>query len=147
MPDDLIMEKNKKPNIILMVSPNYSIKILQEEIKNIKVGSNDFTKSVDWRISVPLGILYIAGNLRKHGYNVKIYDLHRAFYECRERGYFKKKNLSDFFKDFYDKILVDNNVDVLGISCLFNVASTTVEEMGHRCKKISPFTKIVLGGH
>ncbi|MCK4364479.1 MAG: B12-binding domain-containing radical SAM protein [Thermoplasmatales archaeon] len=138
---------SKKPNILLMVSPNYSIKLLEEEIQNIKSGSNDFTKSVDWRISAPIGILYIAGNLRKHGYNVEIYDLHRAFYECRERGYFKEKNLSDFFKEHYEKILVNNNFDVLGISCLFNVASTTVEEMGYRCKKISPNTKIVLGGH
>lgn len=130
-----------------MVSPNYSIKLLEEEINNIKTGSNDFTKSVDWRISAPIGILYIAGNLRKRGYNVEIYDLHRAFYECREQGYFKEKNLSDFFKEKYEKILIKNVFDVLGISCLFNVASTTVEEMGYRCRKVSPNTKIVLGGH
>ena len=137
----------QKPKILLMVSPNYSIKLLEEEIQNIKTGTNDFTKSVDWRISAPIGILYIAANLREHGYNVQIYDLHRAFYECREKGYFKQKNLSDFFKDHYEKILVENNVDILGIGCLFNVASTTVEKMGSRCKDVSPNTKIVLGGH
>ena len=130
-----------------MVSPNYSIKLLEEEIQNIKSGSNDFTKSVDWRISAPLGILYIAGTLRKNGYTVQIYDLHRAFYECREKGYFKEKDLSDFFKDHYEKILIEEDFDILGISCLFNVASTTVEEMGQRCMSVSPNTKIVLGGH
>ncbi len=141
------MTDAQKPKILLMVSPNYSIKLLEEEIQNIKTGTNDFTKSVDWRISAPIGILYIAANLREHGYNVQIYDLHRAFYECREKGYFKQKNLSDFFKDYYEKILVENNVDILGIGCLFNVASTTVEKMGSRCKDVSPNTKIVLGGH
>jgi radical SAM superfamily enzyme YgiQ (UPF0313 family) len=136
-----------KPKILLVLSPNYSIKILQKEIDDIKSGNRDFTKSVDWRISAPLGILYIAGTMRKFGYNVQIYDLHRAFYLCRENGYFKEKNLSNFFEDFFEDFLKNNKIDVLGISCLFNVASTTVEEMGVRCKKISPKTIIVLGGH
>lgn len=136
-----------KPKILLVVSPNYSIKILQEEIDNIKKGESDFTKSVDWRISAPLGILYIAAALRKAGYDVKIYDLHRAFYLCRENGYFKKKGLPDFLKDYFENILKEERIDILGISCLFNVASTSVEEMVRICKRISPETKIVLGGH
>ncbi|GAG14567.1 unnamed protein product, partial [marine sediment metagenome] len=36
----------QKPKILLMVSPNYSIKLLEEEIQNIKTETNDFTKSV-----------------------------------------------------------------------------------------------------
>lgn len=133
--------------ILLVVSPNFSVKMLQEEIANLKKGSGDFTKSVDWRVSAPLGILYIAGTLRKYGYDVQIYDLHRAFYLCREEGYFKKNNLSDFFRDYFESILESNKVDVLGISCLFNVSSSTVEEMGIRCKRVSSSTTIVMGGH
>lgn len=136
-----------KPKILLVVSPNFSIKILQEEVSNLKKGKSDFTRSVDWRISAPLGILYIAGEARKAGYDVQIYDLHRAFYLAREGGYFKEKNLSNFFEDYFGNILKNNPIDVLGISCLFNVASTTVEEMANISKRISPNTKIVLGGH
>lgn len=136
-----------KPNIFLVVSPNFSMKMLQEEIDNIKKNESDFTKSVDWRIAPPLGILYIAGSLREHGYDVKIYDLHRAFYLCRENGYFKENDLSDFFKDYFESILRNNAIDVLGISCLFNVASSAVEEMENICKKASPETIMVLGGH
>ena len=130
-----------------MVSPNYSIKLLDEEIQNIKNGSNDFTKSVDWRISTPLGILYIASSLKKHGFDVEIFDLHRAFYEWREKGFFKTKTLDDFFIKCFEKVIIEKDIDVLGISCLFNVASTTVEEMSRRCKKTMPKTKIILGGH
>lgn len=136
-----------KPNIFLVVSPNFSMKMLQEEIDNIKNNESDFTKSVDWRVAPPLGILYIAGSLREHGYDVKIYDLHKAFYLCRENGYFKEKDLSDFFKDYFESILRNNAIDVLGISCLFNVASTSVEEMVNICKKVSPETIMILGGH
>jgi len=133
--------------VLLIVSPNFSIKMLEEEINNIKKGSCDFTKSVDWRPSPPLGILYIAGSLRKAGCDVQIYDLHRAFYICKETGYFKEKDLSNFFEDYFESVLKADKIDILGISCLFNVSSSTVKEMGIRCKNISPSIKIVIGGH
>jgi len=141
------MQASNNQKILLVVSPNFSIKMLQEEIDNIKRGGGDFAKAVDWRISAPLGVLYIAGALRKFSYDVQIYDLHGAFYLCREEGYFKEKGLSNFFEEYFDDILKTNTYDVLGISCLFNVASSTVEEMGIRCKRVSPSTKIVMGGH
>lgn len=133
--------------IMLIVSPNFSIKMLHEEINVIKSGKSDFTRSVDWRIAVPLGLLYLAGRLRNSGYkNIQIYDLQREFYLCRENGYFKENELSDFFEHFYDNVLKAGKIDILGISCLFNVASTTMVEMGKRCKRVSPHTKILLGG-
>ena len=133
--------------VLLVVSPNFSIKMLEEEIDNLAQGSSDFTRSVDWRPAAPLGILYIAGALRRAGHDVEIYDLHRAFYMCRGEGYLSQNGLSDFFRDYFDSILESNEIDVLGISCLFNVSSSTVEEMGLRCRLVSPSTKIVLGGH
>jgi len=132
---------------LLVNPPNYSIKMLQEEISNVRNGTGDFTKSVDWGIYAPLGILYLAGQLREKGFDVEIYDLHRAFFLCRQNGYFKNQTLSNFFEDCFDKILKSRKIDLLGISCLFNVASSTVEEMGARSRNVSPFTKIVLGGH
>jgi len=133
--------------VLLTVSPNFSIKMLEEEIVNVRRGYCDFTKSVDWRPAPPLGILYIAGSLRQAGHDVQIYDLHKAFYTCRENGYFEEKELADFFEEYFNSVINKNKFDVLGISCLFNVASSTVEEMAIRCKRVSPSTKIVLGGH
>lgn len=130
-----------------MVTPNYSIDMLNEDISNIKKGECDFTKSVDWRPAAPLGILYIAGSLRKAGFDVQIFDLHRAYYLRREKNYFKKNNLSNFFEDHLKSILKTKQFDVLGISCLFNVSSTTAMEIGNICKRVSPSTRVVMGGH
>lgn len=133
--------------ILLMASPNFSIKMIEEEIVNQKTGYYDFTKSVDWRPGSPLGILYIAASLREAGHDIQIYDLHRALYQCREKEYFKTNNLQDFFEEYFDKILKKDNFDVLGISSLFNVSSSTVQHMAARCRKVCPSAKIIMGGH
>ena len=133
--------------VLLAVSPNFSIRMLEEEIANIKQGTRDFTKSVDWRPAPPIGILYIASALREAGNDVEIHDLHKAFHECREGGYFIEHDLSDFLADHFESVIKAGKYDVLGIGCLFNVSSTTVEEMGAICRKVCPSTKIVVGGH
>ena len=133
--------------ILLMVSPNFSIKMIEEEILNQKTGTRDFTRSVDWRPGSPVGVLYIASSLRAAGHDVRLYDLHRALYKCRENGYFKANNLGDFFEEYFDKILQEDDFDILGISSLFNVSSSSVQHMAARCREVSPCAKIVMGGH
>lgn len=137
----------KNLKVLLAVSPNYSLYMLKEEISNIRSGISDFTKSVDWRICLPLGILYLAGTLRKAGYEVHIYDLHKAFYECREKGYFKKHDLDDFFQEYWAETLRTIKPDVLGIGALFNVSSTAVAEMALWTRKVDCAITIILGGH
>ena len=61
---DIKMNSTDK-KILLCVSPNYSMFMLDEEISNLRKGESDFTKDVDWRPAIPLGILYLAGTLRK----------------------------------------------------------------------------------
>ena len=133
--------------ILLCVSPNYSMFMLDEEISNLKKGESDFTKDVDWRPAIPLGILYLAGTLRKKGISVEILDLHRSFYECRVSGYFMKRNLDDFFRDYFTNYLIDNDFDIVGISSLFNVSFTAVARMTKHIRDLSKNTKIILGGH
>jgi len=133
--------------IILIVTPNFSIKMLTEEVNNLKKGICDFTKSIDWRPAPPIGLLYIASSIRNAGYDVQIYDLHRSFYICRENGFFQNNGISDFFNEFFDRKLKESHFNVIGISCLFNVSSSTMEELSIRAKRILPFAKIVIGGH
>ncbi len=123
--------------------------MLNEEIANIKKGFCDFTKSVDWSPAVPIGALYIASLLKKNKFNVEIFDIHRAFSLCRENGYFlsSERNLSTFFKDYFSDFFKNKSIDIVGISCLFNVVSTTVETIASLIKNISPQTKIIAGGH
>jgi len=133
--------------VLLAVSPNYSIFMLNEEIANIRRGYSDFTKDVDWRICLPLGILYLAGTLREAGHEVHIYDLHKAFYECRNSGYFQTHDLQDFFREQWGGTLKAIKPDVLGVGALFNVSSTAVAEMSRWARQIDPAITVVLGGH
>ena len=133
--------------VLLCVSPSFSMFMLDEEISNLKKGESDFTKDVDWRPAIPLGILYLAGTLRKKAISVKILDLHRSFYECRINSYFRKRNLDDFFRDYFTNYLIDNDPDIVGISSLFNVSFTAVARMTKHIRDLSKNTKIILGGH
>jgi len=133
--------------VLLVVSPSFSLRMLQEEIDSLRTGHCDFTRSVDWRPAPPLGILYIAAALRRAGHDVRIHDLHRAFYVCREKGYFADKGLSDFFEEHFQAVLKTGGFDVVGISCLFNVSWSSVEEMARRSKRAAPGIATVVGGH
>ncbi len=146
-PQSLGRASRKDLKVLLTVSLNYSIFMLNEEIGNIRRGACDFTKSVDWRFCLPLGILYIAGTLRKVGYEVHIYDLHRAFFKCRESGYFLFHDLENFFQDHFVNILRSIRPDVLGIGSLFNVSSSSVSEMARWARQVNPTMSIIMGGH
>jgi len=37
-------------------------------------------------------------------------------YICRRNGYFREKELSNFFNDFFEKVLLENKIDVIGIT-------------------------------
>ena len=124
--------------------------MLKEEIINIKNGYCDFTKSVDWSPAIPIGSLYLASILKNNNHDVHILDLHRAFFKCREEGYFNRfeKDLTSFFNEHLTEYFKSNNcVDIAGLSCLFNVVSTTVEFIAALIKKLSPKTTIIAGGH
>lgn len=146
-PPSLGRASRKNLKVLLTVSPNFSVFMLTEEIGNIRRRSCDFTRSVDWRFSVPLGILYIAGTLRKAGYEVHIYDLHKAFFKCRESGYFLRHDLEDFFRDYFANILKSIQPDVLGIGSLFNVSSSSVSAMARWGRLVNPTMTIIMGGH
>ncbi len=133
--------------VLLVVSPSFSLHMLREEIANLRSGCSDFTRSVDWRPAAPLGILYIAAGLRRAGHDVRIHDVHRAFYVCREGGYFADKDMSDFFEEHFEAVLRSGGFDVVGVSCLFNVAWSSVEEMVRRSKRVCPAVLTVVGGH
>ncbi|MCG2679562.1 MAG: B12-binding domain-containing radical SAM protein [Kiritimatiellae bacterium] len=121
--------------------------MLEEDAALARGGQGDFTKSVDWGISVPIGILYIAANLRAHGHEVRILDLHRAFKQCRDNGYFATHTLPSFFEEFFDETVRDMLPDILGLSCLFNVSSSTALHLAQRCQQFFPSVAVVMGGH
>lgn len=133
--------------ILLITPPNFSIKMLEEEVSTVKTGQSDFTKSVDWGIALPLGILYLAAAAREAGYgDIEIYDLHRQFNVCRQNGFFNANNLDDFFNEHVGNKLKHGRYNIVGLSCLFNVQESTSVEIIERIKANSN-AKIVIGGN
>ena len=133
--------------ILLITPPNYSIKMLEEEVSIIKTGYSDFTKSVDWGIAIPLGSLYLAAAARKAGYNdIELYDLHRQFLVCRENGYFLTNRLVDFFDEYVGEKVEKERYDIIGLSCLFNVQESTSIEIIRNIRAHSK-ARIVVGGN
>jgi len=133
--------------VLLITPPNFSIKMLEEEVSNIKAGHSDFTRSVDWGIAIPLGLLSLAAAARKAGYSdIEIYDVHRQFYICRETGYFLANSLTNFFDEYVGSKINGRQYDVIGLSCLFNVQESTSIEIIRQIRCNSS-AKIVLGGN
>jgi anaerobic magnesium-protoporphyrin IX monomethyl ester cyclase len=142
-----LCEEVENMKILLITPPNFSIKMLEEEVSTIKTGHSDFTKSVDWGIALPLGALYLAGAARKAGYrDIELYDLHRQFYICRQTGYFDANNLDDFFNDYVADKVKNGQYDIVGLSCLFNVQETTSVEIIRKLQANSD-ARIVVGGN
>jgi len=133
--------------ILLITPPNFSIKMLEEEVSTIKTGYSDFTKSVDWGIAIPLGSLYLAAAAREAGYSdIELYDLHRQFYVCRQTGYFITNTLVDFFDEYVGDKINNEQYDIVGLSCLFNVQESTSLKIIRKIQANSR-AKIVTGGN
>ena len=103
---------------------------MKTEIKNILLATPPYHAGVLESAGVwpPLGLVYIAGELRKHGYNVEIYDsmsLQHTFEEVRR--YLQRKKF-----------------DVLGVSSITAsiVAATKMLEIS---KEVHPESLTVLG--
>lgn len=76
----------------------------------------------------PMGLLYIAAVLEKHGYSVKILD-----------AFFENYNLKQI-----DNFIAEYRPEIIGITCLTSMGSLTYQ-IGKLIKKKYPDMKIVLG--
>jgi radical SAM superfamily enzyme YgiQ (UPF0313 family) len=104
-----------------------------------------FTKSqIAAGVTPPLGVVYLASYLIKHGYPVQVID---ALGENPEQTVsFKKgsylRGLT--FKEIVDRI--DSDSRLVGISNLFTFAYPAVEELCQEIHRQYPEKKIILGG-
>jgi radical SAM superfamily enzyme YgiQ (UPF0313 family) len=92
--------------------------------------------------SEPLGILYIAANLKKHGYDVKIYDATiNAPVKCSD-GLYYYGGTAEEIKD----VIKSYNPDVVGISCNYSYCSEETLKLASIIKNINSDIKIIIGG-
>lgn len=88
-------------------------------------------------VSFPTGLLNMANNLERYGFDVKILNLGERMYSSKD------KNLDKLVRGF----LRDFNPKTIGIDAHFMVHSAGVMETSKLIKKHSPETKIILGGY
>lgn len=104
---------------VLLIAPSYLLEDVR--LSGVDVGS----------MTPPLGLLYIAAMLQKHGYTVQVLDMYAA-------GVRTKSHLIRFLKQI--------TPDVIGISTLTSKFQNVVD-IARICKEHMPATPVMIGGH
>ena len=104
----------------------------------------DGSPSARKHCSPPIGIAYLASNLLKHGYEVKVID---ALVDGFDKEYYEEPFIIYGLnpKEIAEKVK-EYNPDVVGISVLFSMTVSEVFKMCKEIKKVLPNLPILLGG-
>lgn len=96
---------------------------------------------------IPLNITYLGAVARKAGHNVSLVDLRveqqKRWLKVSDK--FDSDNINFLTKIMEDKI-VQNNIDVVGINCLYSGLFPVVEHLAKRIKQLNPKIKVIIGG-
>ncbi len=96
---------------------------------------------------IPLNITYLGAVARKAGHNVSIVDLR---VEQQKRNFSVSTSLYGEDARFLTKIIEDkviaNNIEVVGINCLYSGLFPVVAHLAKRIKAINPKIKVAIGG-
>ena len=91
----------------------------------------------------PLGLAYISAYLKRHGYEVKIFDAHIMAVKGFALGHYK--TLGDVEDAFIERLLA-YKPDVVGISCLFHFIYKAALRLASRVKEKEKEIIVVVGG-
>lgn len=103
----------------------------------------DVVRNKGQAAEAPLGLAYISTYLRKHGYEVKIFDAHLMAVKGFTLGHYK--DLRDIEDALVDQVLA-YEPDVIGISCLFHFIFKTAHRLAARIKERDNKVIVVMGG-
>ncbi|MBN1456719.1 MAG: B12-binding domain-containing radical SAM protein [Sedimentisphaerales bacterium] len=92
-------------------------------------------------ISQPLSLCYLAGFLRKHGYNIEIYDPHIENYDKSTEN-----NLPDIIRTAIKNKIASTDYDVLGISSPFIYTYQWTHYIADTAKQTHPDKLVITGG-
>lgn len=93
-------------------------------------------------IYIPIGLAYLAGYLRKHGYEVKILDaLAEGDIESGENYTRRGMGLEQIVK-----YVGDYKPDIIGISCMYTAYALDAHKIARAIKQIDPKVLVVFGG-
>jgi magnesium-protoporphyrin IX monomethyl ester (oxidative) cyclase len=107
--------------------------------------SFDHTAYGFYRASVPYNLLYIAGYLRKHGIESKIYEL--GVFDEKDNIRVGDKIRCGLSDEAITKILADENPDIVGLSTMYTVFHEDYVEAIRTIKRFNPAIRVVVGGN
>lgn len=96
------------------------------------------------RITEPLSLLYVGAMLKKHGYDVKVFDM-----ACE--GYNNRKVENDYVtygssENELKKMIVEERPDIVGVGCIFTAREKNALDVCRAVKSIDKNMPIVMGG-
>ncbi|MHB8972901.1 MAG: cobalamin-dependent protein [Pirellulaceae bacterium] len=103
----------------------------------------DVVRNKGQATEAPLGLAYIAGYLKQHAYQAKVFDAHLMAVKGFTRGQYT--HLQEV-EDALIQDILDYQPDVVGISCLFHFLHKTAMRLAARIKASNPSVIIVMGG-
>lgn len=96
---------------------------------------------------IPLNITYLASAARNARYNVKLVDLR---VEQQKHNFVVLNSLecdnAMFLTRIMEKEIIENNINIVGINCLYSGLFPVVLHLAKRIKLLNPSIKIVIGG-
>ncbi len=93
----------------------------------------------------PLSLMYLAGYLKKHGIGSKIYEL--GIFEIEKARQYQGRVRFGVSDEEIASILNKERPQIVGITSMYSIFYRDVIEIADLIKKISPQTKVVLGGN
>jgi radical SAM superfamily enzyme YgiQ (UPF0313 family) len=98
-----------------------------------------------YRPAPPMGLLYLASYLRKHGINSKVFEL--GIFDAKDAIKDGKRVRFGLANDMIAGIIRDENPKIIGITSMYSVFYRDVVEITNLIKSVNPGVKIVLGGN
>ncbi|OYT14467.1 MAG: hypothetical protein B7C24_18210 [Bacteroidetes bacterium 4572_77] len=95
-------------------------------------------------INLPLGLTYLAGYLRKHGYS----DVHILDAMFPKDRIIKTENTARYglTDEELFKVISEYNADIVGISCMYTVHSSDAHNVARIVKEINSNIPVIFGG-
>jgi anaerobic magnesium-protoporphyrin IX monomethyl ester cyclase len=119
---------------ILLVNPPGTVFVQPDGSRQVK------------EISAPLGLAYLAAEVKQQGYAVRVYDMAiENFYQ--ERQISSDTVLYGDSFDQYRQVLEDYRPDLVGFSCILSNRSNSVLELCRITKEVDREIITVVGGH
>lgn len=98
-----------------------------------------------YRPTAPLGLMYLAGYLRKHGLPSKIHEL--GIFDIVDALKIGRRVRFGVSDEAIIKIILADRPKIIGITCMYSIYYRDVVEIADTIKRADPSVKVIIGGN